>query len=94
MNWEYSKSGNYWIATKPYYDNISDFIYVIHPVMGGGYIAEATNNALGCPRVAVRNRQCTKASVFNNLAKLMSDIENGKIYWFYESYGDVTKEER
>lgn len=97
MEWKYNKSGNYWCASKPMQDGVCDFIYTIYPMMGGGYIAEANNNAYGACRVAVRNRYCTKQSVFSDLEKLMEDIESGNTYWLYQSHcncvGTITKEE-
>jgi len=97
MKWVYSESGNYWCASRKMPDGVCNFIYTIHPMMGGGYVAYACNNAYGAERVAVRNRYCTKESVFSNLEKLMKDIENGNTFWLYVGYcncvGMVTKEE-
>lgn len=94
--WGYCKSGNYWCASRDYGDGCCSFIYTIFPVKNG-YVAEACNNAFGAERVAVRNKKCTKESVFTNLEKLMKDIENGKIFWLYTGFcncvGKVTKKE-
>lgn len=96
MIWEYCKRGNYWCADRDYGDGCCSFIYTIFPTKNG-YVAEACNNAYGAERVAVRNKNCTKESVFTNLEKLMKDIENGKIFWLYTGFcncvGKVTKEE-
>lgn len=99
MEWIYSESGNYWCASRPMFEGCNlDFIYTIFPMMGGGYTVEACNNAYGACRVAVRHKNCVKASVFHDLAKLMKDIENGNTFWLYTSHcnciGEITKEER
>ena len=97
MKWEYSKNtGGYWCASRKMPDGVFDFIYCISKVENG-YIAEASNNAYGACRVAVKNNRCVKESVFHNLEKLMEDIKNGNILWLYTSHcncvGKVTKEE-
>lgn len=96
MKWDYYKRGNYWCASRDYGDGCCSFIYRIYPTKNG-YTADACNNAYGAERVAVRNRNCTKESVFKNLKKLMEDIENGKIFWLYTGLcncvGKITKEE-
>lgn len=98
MDWEYSESGDYWCASRPMPDGACSFIYEIYPMLGGGYTAEASNNAYGACRVAVKNTKCKKASVFHSLSNLMKKIENNEIYWLYVSHcncvGEVTKEER
>ena len=98
MKWEYCENGNYWIASRPMQDGVCDFIYTIFPMLGGGYVAEASNNAYGACRVAVKNKNCVKESVFNDLVELMKDIENGNTLWLYTSHcnciGEITKEEK
>lgn len=98
MKWEYSESGNCWIASRPMQDGVCNFIYTIFPMMGGGYVAEARNTGYGACRVAVKNENCIKESVFNDFTKLMTDIENGNILWLYTSHcnciGKITKEEK
>ena len=94
ISWDYDKRGNYWCGDRG--DGCCSFIYTIFPVEDG-YIAEACNNAFGAERVAVRNVNSKKQSVFKNREKLMKDIEDGKIFWLYTGYcncvGKVTKEE-
>lgn len=34
MQWEYSDSGNCWIASRPMWDGVCNFIYTIFPMMG------------------------------------------------------------
>lgn len=96
MKWTYDKRGNYWCASRPFGDGFHSFIYTICPVENG-YTAEACNNAYGASRVAVRNTNCTKESIFTNLEKLKTDIENGKVFWLYTGccncIGEITKEE-
>lgn len=96
MEWDYSNSGNYWCADRDYGDGCCSFIYTIFPVKNG-YVAEACNNAFGAERVAVRNKNCKKESVFKSREKLMKDIEEGKTLWLYTGYcsciGKVTREE-
>lgn len=96
MEWEYSERGNYWCADRDYGDGCCSFIYTIFPVKNG-YIAEASNNAYGAERVAVKNKNCKKESVFKDLEKLKKDIEDRKILWLYTGYcgcvGKVTREE-
>lgn len=96
MKWDYDKRGKYWCAARDYGDGCCSFIYIIFQIKNG-YIAEASNNAYGAERVAVRNSNSKKQSVFKSLEKLMNDIENGKTYWLYTGYcncvGKVTKEE-
>lgn len=96
ISWDYDKRGNYWCGDRNYGDGCCSFIYTIFPVEDG-YIAEACNNAFGAERVAVRNVNSKKQSVFKNREKLMKDIEDGKIFWLYTGYcncvGKVTKEE-
>lgn len=99
MKWEYSESGNYWIASRPMEEGSNcDFIYTIYPVMGGGYVAEAINNGYGAYRVAVRNKYCETQSVFDDLEILMRAIENKIVWWLYISHcncvGEVAMEER
>lgn len=99
MEWKYSEAGNYWIASRPMYEGSNcDFIYIIYPMMGGGYVAEAENNSYGAVRVAVENMICEEASVFYDLNDLMKRIENRDIYWLYtracNCIGEITKEER
>lgn len=98
MEWKYSESGDYWIASRPMPDGVCRFIYTIYPMISGGYIAEASNTGYGACRVAVRNKNCIKESVFNDLAKLMKNIENRNTLWLYTSHcnciGEITKEER
>lgn len=99
MEWVYNESGNYWCASRPMQDGVCNFIYTISPMIGGGYIAEAMNNAYGAERVAVKSKRKSsiKPSVFHDLNKLMNDIEEGKILWLYTGFcncvGKVTKEE-
>ena len=96
IRWDYDKRGKYWCGDRDYGDGVSSFIYIVRPVKNG-YVAEATNNAFGAERVAVRNRYCANKSVFKNREKLMRDIENGKTYWLYTGFcncvGKITKEE-
>lgn len=98
MDWKYSESGDYWSASRPMPGGACSFIYEIYPMLGGGYTAEASNNAYGACRVAVKHTKCKKASVFHDLYSLMDQIEKNKIYWLYTSHcncvGEVTKEER
>lgn len=97
MEWTYDERGNYWCASRDYGDGRCSFIYTIVPMMGGGYVAEACNNAYGAERVAVKSKRCVKRSVFHDLAKLMKNIENGNTLWLYTGYcnciGRITKEE-
>ena len=92
MKWEYDENGKYWIASKDYGDGCCEYIYTILPVKNG-YIAEVIDNAFGLERVAVKNELCNEGSVFKNLKKLMEDIENKNILWFYPSLNEITKEE-
>jgi hypothetical protein len=96
LEWTYNKLGNYWCASRDYGDDCCSFIYCIHRV-NGGYIADASNNAYGACRVAVKNERCKKESIFNDLEKLMMDIANGDMLWLYVSHcsciGKITKEE-
>ena len=45
----------------------------------------------------MRNRNCTKESVFKDRKKLMKAIEEGKAFWLYTGFcncvGKITKEE-
>ena len=97
MNWEYDQSANCWCASRLMPDGVCNFCYIIFPMMGGGYVAEACNNAYGARRVAVENPSCTEQSRFYDLTNLMQMIENRDIYWLYTSHcnciGKVTKEE-
>lgn len=96
MEWDYSKRGNYWCVARDYGDGCCSFIYTIFKTKDG-YTAEACNNAFGAERVAVRNKNCTKASVFKDRKKLMKAIEEGKAFWLYTGFcncvGKITKEE-
>lgn len=96
LEWIYDKRGNYWCASKDYGDGCCSFIYCIHQV-AGGYVADASNNAYGACRVAVKNEHCKKESVFKDLERLMTDIANGDMLWLYVSHcsciGKITKEE-
>lgn len=96
MEWDYDKRGNYWSASRDYGDGCCSFIYTIFPVENG-YIADACNNVYGAERVAVKNENSKKQSVFKNLEKLMKDIEDGKTLWLYTGFcncvGRITKEE-
>ena len=97
LKWEYSESANCWTASRLMPDGVCNFVYKIFPMMGGGYIAEASNNAYGACRVAVENASCTEYSIFDDINDLMTRIENRSIYWLYTSHcnciGKVTKEE-
>ena len=99
MKWEYCESGNYWCASRLMPDGVCNYIYCIYPEMGGGYTADAMNNAYGAERVAVKSKRkkSMKPSVFYDLSKLMRGIEDGKQLWLYTGYcnciGKVTKEE-
>ena len=96
MKWNYNKKGNYWCASRDYDGGSGSFIYTIFATENG-YTAEACNNVYGAERVAVRNTHCTKASVFSNLEKLKTNIENENIFWLYTGFcnciGKITKEE-
>lgn len=96
MNWKYSNG--HWCATRPYHDGICDFIYAIFGNEKDGYTAEATNNAFGAHRVAVRSRRCRKESIFNSLEELKEKIENGTQLWLYTGvhdrcFGEITTKE-
>ena len=97
MEWEYSESCNCWCASRLMPDGVCNFIYIIHPMMGGGYTAEASNNGYGACRVAVEDSSCTEPSIFYDLNDLMQRIEDRTIYWLYTSHcncaGKVTTEE-
>ena len=96
INWDYDERGNYWCGDRAYIDGVFSFIYTIYPV-NNGYIAEACNNAYGAERIAVKNTNCKKHSVFKSREKLMKDIEDGNVLWLYTGYcnceGEITKEE-
>lgn len=99
MKWEYSKKG-FWIASRPMDEenpNGSDFIYIIEGNKKIGYKAEAHNNGYGAYRVAVKNKNCCKASIFHNLKELKKNIENKEQFWLYAGacncIGKITKEE-
>ena len=99
MEWKYSERGNYWCASRPMEDGSNcDFIYCIFPLSDGTFFAEAENNGYGAYRVAVKNKNCIRASSFNDLGKLKKDIENRNILWLYTGgcncIGEITKEER
>jgi len=95
LDWTHSKNG-YWIASRPMSDGVFDHIYVIHPVEGG-YTADASNNAFGGCKVAVKDENCTEESIFENLEELMDAISNREILWLYTSHcnciGEIRKEE-
>lgn len=96
IRWE--KHDGYWRGDRDYGDEYSFYLYYIFSAENG-YVVEACNNKCGADRVAVKNKRCVKASVFKNLEKLMSDIENGNILWLYTGRcsiwqkGKITKEE-
>lgn len=88
LNWEKMENG--WIASRPFYDGVCDFIYCIYGNDKDGYTADADNNAFGAHRVAVRNRKCKKESVFRSLDELKKRIEDGTQLWLYERTGEIT----
>ena len=97
MEWEYIKNNNCWMASRPYGDNCSEFVYTIYGNNTIGYTAEAYNTAYGADRVAVENIWCEKESLFYSLDELKERIENGTQLWLYTGYcnciGEVTTKE-
>lgn len=92
LNWEKTNEGC-WIATKPYYDGVSKFVYHIYGNDSDGYTAEAMNTAFGCMRVAVKDRNCKWESKFKSFEKLKRSIEDGTQLWYYNKFDEVTDEE-
>ena len=91
IDWEPYYDG--FIGSRLMPDGVCNFIYEIYKDDDGNYRAEASNNAYGAIRVAVKSRNCKNVhgSKYkeNEVKDLMKNIENSKCLWLYVSHCNV-----
>lgn len=91
IDWEPYYEG--FIGSRLMPDGVCNFIYHIYKDDDGNFRADATNNAYGAKRVAVKSRNCKNiyGSKYkeSEVKNLMNNIENGKCLWLYISHCNV-----
>lgn len=96
MKWDYSKRSNYQRTTRDYRGGYCNFIYAIFKTKVR-YTAEARVSTFRAKSVAVRNKKCTKESIFKDHKKLIKAIVESKVFCLYIGFcncvGKITREE-